>query len=150
MSVCDSRNSAARTLRGGLACNEPQPTVVLEALPLALALVSPRADLGGSDVPDASSGQDPEPPRPPGLRATRWPTLLSRQQLESKANTRRAGSSWAAGKQTRYFLLPHAVVANLSQGPSLGDLLRPPACVWTACRRVWVEKGERQIQDQAC
>lgn len=85
-----------------------------------------------------------------GLRATRWPTLRSRQQLESKANTRRAGSSWAEGKQTHYFLLPHAAVANLSQGRSLGDLLRSPACVWTACRRVWVEKGERQIQVQAC
>lgn len=44
--VCDSKNRASWTLRRGLPCNKPPPMVALVALPLTLALGSPRADFG--------------------------------------------------------------------------------------------------------
>lgn len=89
------------------------------------------------------SSRDPEPPRPPGLRATRWPTLRSRQQLEKQSKHMEGRK--LPGRRKANTLLPPVTCCRRQPfpGPILG---RPPwapgLCLDSLLESLGGERGE--------
>lgn len=120
MYVVQGTGSAAWTLRRGLACNELPPTVVWVALPLALALMNPRAVFGcprcffrsGSTATQASGAQGHQVANPP-------------QQAAARKQSKHTEGRKLPGLRKANTLLPPAACCRRQPfpGPILG---RPP------------------------